>query len=137
MMAPILFAVGAFIYCVLGLVSVHLGWNFPVLGSENRFVNMLVLAFCAVLMTAYPYHLLRPDDQEVWTYAQVKSAVFGYCALPFLWMMVYIYQTYGENWQPLVVNNIWDFCTAYVICCWGFMLFLLTTAYELKNKKEL
>ena len=132
--APVLFAIVAFVYCVISLVSVKYGWNFPVSNSENHFVNMVILAFIAVLITAYPYQLLKPDNREVWTYAQAKSAVFGYCALPFLWMMVYIYHTYGENWRPQSVQNVWDFCFAYVACCWGFMLFLLTTAYNLKQK---
>lgn len=134
--APIVFAVVAFIFCVFNLLAVHFNWSFPVSDSPYHFANMLILAFSAVLMTAYPYHLLRPSGREIWTYAQAKSAVFGFCALPFLLLMVYIYQQYGEEWRPLAVNNVWEFCMAYVICCWGFMLFLLTKAYELKNQQE-
>ena len=96
---------------------------------------MLAFSFCAVLTTAYPYQLLRPNEREVWAYAQAKSAVFGMCAFPFLLLMVYIYQKYGEE-KPLAISHVWDFCMAYVMCCWGFMLFLLTTAYDLKNQQR-
>lgn len=131
-MAPIMFATVAFFYCAFNLLSVCLGWNFPVRDSENHFANMLILSFCAVVMTAYPYQLLQSSKCDVWTYVREKSAVFGMCSVPFLLLMIYIYQTYGEG-KPLMVSNIWDFCVAYVMSCWGFMLFLLVAAYDIKN----
>ncbi len=132
MLLPLMFAAVAFLHCVLSLASVSLGLDSS--ADDVPFLNMIFFALCAVLMTAYPYHLLRPRGRNIQEYACVKSIVFGCCALPFLAIMVYIFQTYGENWRPVAVENVWSFCMAYVSSCWGFMLFLMTTAYDLQHR---
>lgn len=135
MMLPLLLAAVAFVHCVLCLLSVSGGW-FSSLDNTVDFVSMLVMAFCAVLITAYPYHLLRPHGLNIMEYALSKSIVFGCCALPFLALMAYIYHTYGDGWRPVVVENVWSFSMAYVMCCWGFMIFLVTTSYDLRRQER-
>jgi len=132
MMLPLLFAAVAFLHC-LSILWMGSGLFVPAHGEEIEFFNMLIMVFCAVLMTAYPYHLLHPQSfsVDIREYALTKSIVFGCCALPFLALMVYIYQTYGDGWRPLAVSNVWSFSMAYVMCCWGFCLFLVTTSYDM------
>lgn len=137
MTLPLLFAAVAFVQCILSLAAVDLGWNYPVSESSNHFSGMLIFAFCLVLMSAYPYHLLRPSGLEVKNYVQTKSFIFGCCALPFVAIMAYISQVYGEGlWYPQAVRNVWEFSIAYVACCLGFMLFLVTTAYDLQHQRR-
>ncbi len=135
MMLPLLFAAVAFLHCS-SILWVGSGLFVPAHSEEIDFFNMLIMAFCAVLMTAYPYHLLHPRiySADIREYALTKSIVFGCCALPFLALMVYIYQTYGEEWRPVMVENVWAFSMSYVMCCWGFMIFLLKTSHELRQQ---
>ena len=137
MTLPLLFAAVAFVHCILGLTSVDSGWNFPASESSDHFTGMIVFAFCLVLMSAYPYHLLRSDGREIKDYAKDKSIVFGFCALPFLAIIVYISQIYAEDaWRPQAIRNVWEFCVSYVMCCLGFMLFLVTTAHDLLSQRR-
>ena len=138
MALPLLVAAVAFVRCLLCLFSPDIGAVIPISENVVEFANMVIIAFCVVLMTAYPYHLLRPQlfSTDVREYALTKSIVFGCCALPFLALMVYIYQTYGEGWRPVVVENVWSFSMAYVMCCWGFSLFLVTTSYDMCHRQN-
>ena len=133
MALPLTFAAVAFLHC-LSILMIGSGWLFPAHDGEIDFSKMLIMAFCFVLMTAYPYHLLQPQRCNVKEYALIKSIVFGCCALPFLALLIYIYQTYGEGWRPLAVENVWSFSMAYVMCCWGFMLFLVSTSYDISRQ---
>lgn len=137
MTLPLMFAAVAFAYCILRLATVSSGWYLPVNESPNHFMMMIVFAFFAVLTTAYPYHLLRPDGLELKNYAQIKSLVFCCCAIPFLAILVYISRMYAlDLWLPLAVRNVWNFAMAYVICCFGFVLFLMTTAHDIQSQRQ-
>ena len=136
MALPLTFAAVAFLHCALCLISSDTGLIIPAGEDTIDFTNMLIIAFCVVLLTAYPYQMLKPNVRNIEEYAIVKSIIFGCCALPFLALMAYIYQTYGEGWRPVVVENVWAFSMAYVMCCWGFSLFLVTTSYDMCHRQN-